>query len=188
MKKILLFCFVALLAACSGSESNEDEFPGISDSELAYIQLHLNITPLNSSDLYKNELYSRYVYLFYLDGKHPKNDKPAPYAFDYVSKRICTISDVNGDPIESDYSGEFSQDTNSDGTFKLSGTTSIYKYNVTSSLNLKKGNYLIVIQTMGSYFCKKIDISPDKKYAEYTLDLLQIAGNDGNASQYIWMQ
>jgi hypothetical protein len=177
---------ICLLSACSGSNGNDD-FPGISDGELAYIQLHLNVTPLNSSDLYKNKLYSKYVYLFYLDGKHPKNDKPYPYAFDYGSKMICTISDVNDDPIECDYSGEFLQDTNTDGTFKLSGVTSIYKYNVTSSLNLKKGDYLIVIQTMGSYFCKKIYISPENKYAEYTLDLVQTAGGDGKINQYIWI-
>lgn len=187
MKKVVLFCLVSmLLAACSGS-NNDDEFPGISDGELAFIHLDLNVTPLNASDLYKNKLYSRYVYLFYLDGKHPKNDKPSPFAFDYGNSRICTINDVNDDPIECDYSGEFLQNTNSDGTFKLSGAHSIYKYNVTSTANLKKGNYLIVIQTMGSYFCKKIDISPDKKYAEYTLNLVQTSGSDGKANQYIWI-
>ena len=186
MKKIVLIYLVIFFAGCSSGSSNND-FPGIYDDELAYIQLHLNITPATSSILYKNKLYSKYVYLFYLDGKHPKSDTPSPYAFDYASKRICTISDINDDPIECDYSGEFIQDTNNDGTFKLSGVTSIYKYNITSTANLKKGNYLIVIQTMGSYFCKNININSDKKYVEYIFDLKQTSDNNGNVTQYIWL-
>ncbi|MFA7116602.1 MAG: hypothetical protein WC140_05150 [Bacteroidales bacterium] len=186
MKKIIMLFLIALITGCSSN--SDDPFSDIPDDELAFVSFDLNLTPLEKP--FSKKLYDRYVYLFYLDGKHPGSDQPNPHAFDYGSKRVCYIKDVNNDDIFCDYSGKFLQDKDDDGYYLLKGGVGIF--NKDMPYGLKIGNYLLVVETMGTYFCKELDIIPDKneRYAEYTFDLIQTADitgiNKGFKKRYIW--
>jgi len=69
-------------------------------------------------------------------------------------------------------------------------TESIFNKDIPS--DLKIGNYLLVVETMGTYFCKELSIIPeeDEKFAKYTFDLIQTANitgiYKGYSKRYIW--
>lgn len=181
MKKIVLFYLLILIVGLSGcSSKDKEEFPGVGENELAFIAFDLKITPLTKP--YDNKFTDRYVYLFKLDGAHP-SEKIYPFAMDFHGERVCTIDDVNNELIVSDYSGKFSQVKDDAGYYTLKGKHSIFNNNIITGLT--KGNYLVVIETCGSYFCSKMKFN-DEKYGYYTLNLIQTANVDGYQNKCIW--
>lgn len=181
MKNIL--CALTLIVALVSCSSDREQFPGVGEHELAFVSFEFKIQPLE--ELSNNKVTDRYVYLFRLDGKHLATEI-SPYALDYAGERICTIDDVNGDVIESDYSGTFTQKKNDDGYYILSGSAAIYTRAVNGRLMI--GDYLLVVETCGSYFCKKLAIKAgsEGKYEYYKFDLVQTKDSDGNRNYIIW--
>lgn len=185
MKKYLLFMLaflpMALFMACSSDEDGTKK-----SNELSYIQLKIHFTPYKASDYANKKIYTKEVYLFYLEDKKVK-EPISPYATTVAKYgNVCVINDVNNEYIFADYSGDFVQLKDNNGYYTFDCLASaIYNYNFYGKQTLKKGNHLLVIKVDGTYFCKKINISPSGDTATYDFNLIQ-TGEGNVANNLIW--
>lgn len=185
---MLLVHFV--LSSCSSCSSTENKHSHIGNDELKHIQFKLNIVPSKYNVLDHNHLNGQNLFLFYLDDKYPDYSDLRPFTFEVEYGKRCSIADVNKDSIFDDYSGTFVQDKDDNGYNMLSGSTS-YIFFLRHCTRIKKGKYLVVIETIGSIFYKIMTINgtdKNKQCAEYQFDLIQKDDVNGTPIKYIEFQ
>lgn len=193
MKKLLItaIAILGVVVTFHGcTKDDKEEFPNIPKDELAFVGFKFELRPATSDDDLFNgrdsygKLYTQDFYLFKLDGKHLAEGLPRPKTFESGRETLCVIHDVNGELILADFSTHNWQNKDiNTGKYILKGTVAVYNNEVTG--RLKKGRYLIVVNTLKSYFCKIIDISPQNKYEYYNFVLIQTKMND-KIDDYIW--
>lgn len=184
MKKylfLILVLFPMFLASCS-SDKNDSVKP---NNEIS-LQVKFHFTPYNVSDNSAKKVYTKELYLFYLEGKHVK-EPITPYATDIAKYgNVCAIRDVNNEYIFADYASEFLQLKDNNGYYTYNFISSpIENYNFLGKQSIQQGAHLIVIKVDGTYFCKKVNITPQNGTILYDFNLVQ-TGKGNNVDKFIW--
>lgn len=129
MKRYVLFVVIALLG-CSKSEEPENKLNWVK-AEISFDQPDVNGKGPEGK-----------LFLFSLNGKHPKELKP--YVVSTSTTSICYIKDVNNEEIFSNYQRSFTSYKNSStGLYENKSIITVYSYEI--SPYIEEGEYLLVL-------------------------------------------
>jgi hypothetical protein len=191
MKRVLFILAVALPLVFAGCEKEDEK-----EITTTWIQVKIHFDEPDG----KGKGPEGQVFLFALDGKHPKDLKPYVLLLNDLENYLCFLKDVNDENIFSDYHRSFKSDKDlNTGKYINESTFTIYSFNLPDYLYDKDQEYLLVIYFYtplmtreGSTFTgghtiayKKIKFSNTESAYSKTFEIAPISPNGGYT---LWVQ